>query len=301
MKYVLIGGGVLLAIGLAVTAFLFGKGTSAVPPTATPAPTEETVVEVTPVVVVTAQYIVVTATPAPGETVPFVTNSSWTPAVKCEWLRANFPQTGPAVQEYIAQLANVPRERVASHQYPCTTTDMAYDGGIILGPDEGWTTTFTVLVPQFGAVDAYPGAGFSVPNQTMQIGPETVRAFEGSVTAVRATYWPWLDEAPPIFGVPFIVPAGSAYVSSQTSAAAVPCIQPTDLATQMGWRTVEWADQKYGGLRVELTTSGQLPSMWEALASGRQIKEADVNREMVTGFWTVYPPYACREELGFSK
>ncbi len=235
--------------------------------------------------------VVPTVTPAPvvqTNSATSGTSSDWTPAEKCAWLNANFPQTTEGVQALGAQLASVQTQRVRTHLYPCSGTVTAFDGLIILGPNEGYSGSVTMSVPPNGAIDSYVGASFT--GNTQQIGVDTVRGFDGKVTATTMTYWPWLDENPPV---------GSVTTSNVTTTGQ--CIDPTVLATQQGWRNDGWADQTYGGLRVELTTAGQLPPMWEAVASGRSIKESDVNREMVATVWTVYPPFACRDELGYSK
>lgn len=225
--------------------------------------------------------------PGTGATTTTVAGS-WTPAGKCQWLRANFPQTAAGVQDYLAKLANVPVQRVASHLYPCSPTETAYDGAIVLGPSEGfWNTVFSVNVPNGGAVDTYPGA--TCTGSSRRIGTETIRCVSGTVTALRVTYWPWNDDAPPIS------------VTSTVTTATTACENPQALATRMGWKVIEWADAKYGGLRVELTTGGQLASLWEAISSGKTIKETDTDRSMPAGVYTIYPPFACREELGFSK
>lgn len=285
MRYVI--GGVLAVLALVGAVVLGALVVAPKAPPPTPAPTEA-VVEETPDVVVTVEYIVVTATPASEVQGVSISTGGWTPQVKCTWLKANFPQTTEGVQALGAQLAGVQTSRIRTHLYPCNSTETAFDGFIVLGPNEGYSGSITMQVPTNGAIDSYVGANFSGRNT--QIGEDTIRAFDGTVTGVSMTYWPWLDEDPTV---------GS--VTTSVTVTAGDCIDPTVLATQMGWRNDGWADQKYGGLRVELTSNGQLPPMWEAQASGRSIKETDPNREMVIGFWTIYPPYSCREALGYSK
>lgn len=227
------------------------------------------------------------------------TGASWTPAQKGEWLRANFPQTTEAVQALGARLAGVPTQRVRTHLYPVDSVNTVFDGFIILGPNEGFQGEVTLEVPPNGAVDAYPGARFT--GRTKRIGSETTRALDGTVTGVSMTYWPWLDEDPPI-GQKTQTATDNTKTDAKTAETPKTNVEgPEQLATRMGWKVIEWADQKYGGLRVELSSPGQLPDKWEALASGRTIKESDTNREMVPGVWTIYPPFADREALGFSK
>lgn len=228
-----------------------------------------------------------------------VYGSTWTPAQKCDWLRANFPQTTADVQALGAKLANVQTARIRTHAFPCDLKTTVFDGFIVLGPNEGYHGAVTMTVPKNGAIDSYHGATFSGTN--MEISPpeprgtDTVRGFDGTVTGVSMTFWPWLDENPPSGQTAAPAPQGS------NEPASVSCIQPTKLASDNGWADKGWADQKYGGLRVELTKAGSLPAKWEAQASGRRINEDDQAREMVAGFWTVYPPHACRTELGYSS
>ncbi len=243
--------------------------------------------------------------PNGGGQQPPATGSSWTPAQKCEWLRSNFPQSTSGVQSLGAQLAGVQTQRIATHLYPCDTVNTAFDGFIILGPNEGYNGSFTIAVPAHGAVDAYPGATFT--GRSMQIGSETIRAFDGSVTAQRATYWPWLDENPPTASSSTMPPAQPAAqaIPAATPPGDVQCLDPVTLAMQKKWMKPgdkpNWADTQYGGLRVELKSTDQLPPKWEAISSGRTIKENDTDRTMVIGWWSIYTPYDCRAQYKFSK
>jgi hypothetical protein len=235
----------------------------------------------------------------PGETTMGEVNSSgvWTPAQKCTWLRENFPQTTAGVQALGAQLAGVPVTRIATHGYRCSPDSMAFDGFIVLGDAEGWGESFSLNVPVGGAVDAYQGANCT--GRSDYIGPETdtLRCFDGSVTATRATYWPWLDEAPPTSGVS--MSAGD--LASNSASVTVDCVDPTDLARENGWNYSTQPD-KYGGLQVTLTDNATLPNDWEAIGQGgTRIGEFDSPRTMSTGTYTVYPPFGCRDELGYSK
>ncbi len=248
----------------------------------------------------------------PAAEAPVVSTSEWTPEEKCEWLRMNFPQTTAGVQALGARLGNVDTKRIATHIYHCDASTSVFDGFIVLGPNEGFSGAVTYTVPQNGAIDAYSvacGARYSATPTLINDLPEncddTWRAVEGTVTALRLTYWPWNDDNPPtVAGV--VVPAAAAVEATAVPTAteestALVCIAPDALATEMGWKNKGWADETYGGLRVELTKAGELPELWEAIASGRNIKQDSVEREMVPGFWTIYPPYDCREELGFSR
>lgn len=220
-------------------------------------------------------------------------------ADKCEWLKAHFPQTTASVQALGAKLANVQPNRIATHLFPCDATNTVFDGFIVLGPNEGYSGSFTLEVPDHGAVDSYPGATFSGNNH--RIGAETIRATSGKVTAVRATYWPWLDENPPSAQTGPAPAQPTAAPTTQTQPGNAACVDPTALASSHGWQNLGFADQKYGGLRVQLSGSDTLPSGWEALTSGGGIHESDTNRQMSPGNWTIYPPFACRESLGYSK
>lgn len=211
------------------------------------------------------------------------------PITKCDWLGANFPQTTEAIQAYGASLAGVVPERVRTHVYRCTPTETVFDGLIILGPNEGYSGEFTIAVPANGAVDSYAKATYTGRHELLGAATDTMRAFDGTVTAVTATYWPWLDEAPPISGG----------TSSQTVAGAA-CIDPTALAAQHGW-TYSAAPDQYGGLVVTLTGSDELPADWEANGPTGSIKEFGINRAMSATTYTIYPPYSCRAALGYSQ
>lgn len=218
------------------------------------------------------------------------TTSSWTPEQKCEWLRANFPQTTEGIQALGVQLTGVVPERVRTHVYRCTPETTVFDGLIIVGPNEGYSGTFTIAVPAGGAVDSYAEATYSGTHELLGSATDTVRAFDGTVTAVTATYWPWLDEAPPVSGG----------TSASQPIASGTCMDPTALAAQHNWTYTGTPDQ-YGGLVVTLSNVDTLPADWEAVTQGHSIKEFDVNREMSAGTHTIYPPYSCRAALGYSQ
>ena len=228
--------------------------------------------------------------------------AAWTREAKCEWLRANFPQTTDAVQNLGARLASVPKARIATHLYPCDQTNTVFDGFIVLGPNEGYSGEFTLEVPTNGAVDAYPGAKFSGANH--QIGAETIRGTDGKVTAVRATYWPFNDDNPPKSATTGATTAATAVAT--TAPATGGCKLGSALAAEMGWRLEpnQPADvTKYGGAQVTLDSSSTLPSGWEALTSGQKIAGGDSDRMMLKGTWSVYPPNdgKCRQQLGVSS
>lgn len=167
-----------------------------------------------------------TATPVPTTVSAPSTagaGTSWTPSQKCKWLRNNFPQTDVGVQAYVAALANVPQQRVTLHKYQCEDGTEVYDGGIINGPVEGYNQPFTISVPYPGSVvDAYPGGTFD--GEHFPISASTERLVSGKVTALRATFWAWWDERPPVY----VAPAATA--TPMLSATA--CEGPQDLATR---------------------------------------------------------------------
>ncbi len=230
---------------------------------------------------------------------------------KCEYLKAVVPQErdGIALQELGAALANVPTTRIRVHLYPCGNGELVYDGFIVLGPREGeWYSPVTLTVPVGGAIDSYNEASYT--GTTHRIGQNTIRATDGTVTGVSMTYWFWWDDNPPTSmpaGKTSIAPAAAATTSpvatpvATTAANTLTCEQPATLATREGWTKIGQPNQ-YGGLQVRISTAAQLPLMWEAEGEGgRKIIETDTARSLVAGVWTVYPPYSCREELGFSR
>lgn len=216
-------------------------------------------------------------------------SSSSSPMDKCEWLRQNFPQTTEGIQALGAKLAGVAPERIATHVFRCTPETTVFDGFIVLGPNEGYAGSFSLAVPAGGAVDTYAAAKCTGTSQTLGTATDTVRCFDGTVTAVRATYWPWLDENPPVSGG-----------ASSSTAETTGCVDPKVMATQHGWTYAGSPDQ-YGGLVVTLTSADTLPVDWEAVTQGHTIRESDSNRAMAKGVYTIYPPYADRECLGYSK
>ncbi len=214
---------------------------------------------------------------------------------KCSWMRINFPQTTEEVQALGAKLASVDPKRVRTHVFRCTPTQTVFDGMTILGPNEGWNGEFTLQVPANGAVDSYQAAKYT--GKTELLGPETdtMRAYDGSVTAVTATYWPWLDENPPL------VAADVSTKPAEPVTKTTGCIDPKDLAKDNVW-TYSGTPDKYGGLQVTLTSVGTLSDSWMANGEGGiHIGDSDTIRTMRTGVWTIYPPFSCREELGYSQ
>ncbi len=284
--YFYIGGGVLALVALILLIGWLGFGwfkASAAP--ATPPPTPEVrVVEQTRIVVVEQTMTPAPAAPANPATSGDITG--WKPAQKCEWLSVNVPQgnDGVDLQNFAATLLNVPTERVRVHIYPCPDATTKFDGFILLGPREGpWTSLVTVSVPTHGAVDSYNEATFS--QTPIRIGQNTLRATSGQVTATTFTYWFWYDQDPPIDG----------------SVSPTACQQPSDLVTSFGWTNQGMVDPTYGGLQVELVSTGTLPPLWEAVSSSKTIKETDTDRSMPAGVYTIYSPFSCREQLGYSK
>lgn len=306
---------------------------------------------------ITMAHVPVVNTPPapPPANVPVLGSGGgeWTPASKCEWLRANFPQTTEKIQTYGAKLAGVEPKRIRPTTYDkCEGLDV-FDGFIVLGTNDGFSGAVTLIVPQGGAIDAYArecGAAYefdpALQADKAEVCDDTWRATRGWVQALSMTYWPWNDAAPPPFdgvapaaatATPLatntVAPANPTPNATQTALAQVPviatsttapptivataaatatpvvivtagpeedCTHPKDIAAKMGWTDVEWADEKYGGRRVELKSASTLPLGWEGETSGHSISASDTDRSMVPGFWSVYPPRGkCRAQWGF--
>jgi len=94
-------------------------------------------------------------------------------------------------------------------------------------------------------------------------------------------------------------PQPTATSTGQTNLEQPPCIHPVTLAAQMGWVGRGIVDL-YGGYEVELSANSDLPPLWEANGA-RQIRQLDTDRTMTSGVWTIYTPYACRNEFDFEK
>jgi hypothetical protein len=220
---------------------------------------------------------------------------------KCDWLRANFPQTTEGVQALGAQLAGIDDiQRVATHGYRCEPGSMVFDGFIVLGPSEGWGEPFSLDVPSGGVVDIHTGATCSGNSALIGAETDTWRCYSGTVTAVRATYWPWHDQDPPVSGGVSVQPA--AQVASMESAVGDACVDSVTLATERGWSITGTANT-YGGIVVVVDEDENLPVDWMADGPGDlSIGELDVNRTLKAGTtYTVYPPYSCRDGLGYAK
>lgn len=97
-----------------------------------------------------------------------------------------------------------------------------------------------------------------------------------------------------------VVPAPGAPAPAPAPAPVGGCVQPQTLAGQNGWQVIEWADKKYGGLRVSVPGSAQLPPKWEAIGSGTKVAQDDSSRT-IQGVVSIYPPFACRATLGYSQ
>lgn len=268
------------------------------------------------------------ASAAPGADAPAVDNDltpatggDWDRAQKCEWLKANFPQSTAGVQAYGVALVkahgiDIPAARVRTHIYHCTTTEAVFDGLIILGPNEGFSGAVKVTVPENGAVDGYDpacGAVYSTTpvliNRLPNRCDSTWRVVSGTAQGLSLTVWAFNDGNSLDDGN--VIPAEAATPEVQATVAAtttvedatMACIDPVDLAVQKGWMKAgdkpDWADQKYGGLRVEINTADTLPDGWEAQTSGLKISQNSEDRTMVPDFWSIYPPFSCRAELGY--
>lgn len=333
----LLGGGLVMAIAI----WMFGAAWSVPLPASaapaddpTPAPTEAA----TDVVCVTssdgddicltpADWLVLfekiaevtgTATAADAPAIPAATpaapadsGTTVTTFTKCEYLKAVVPQErdGIALQEYAAALANVPTTRIRVHLFPCNNGELVYDGFIVLGPREGeWYSTVTMTVPAGGAIDSYNEARYT--GTTHRIGRNTIRATDGDVSGVSMSFWFWWDDNPPTSmpaGNTVVAPAAAATTSpmaapvATSAATTLTCEQPATLASREGWTKIGQPNQ-YGGLQVRLSNADELPMMWEAEGENNlKIIETDTDRTLVAGVWTIYPPYSCREELGFSR
>ncbi len=156
----------------------------------------------------------------------------------------------------------------------------------MLGPNEGYSGEFTLSVPEGGAIDSYADATYTGRHEVLGSATDTVRAYDGKVTAVTATYWPWLDENPPV---------------DSSSSLPEGCMTTASLAEELGWDVYDGKVDKYGGLVIEVTSPSKLPDGWVAVTEGKKIDEFDSYRGMKVGFWTVYPPYSCRKALGYSQ
>ncbi|RJQ38147.1 hypothetical protein C4559_02140 [Candidatus Microgenomates bacterium] len=281
-------------------------------PTLTPVPPAPTFTPVPPAPTFTPVPPAPTSTfPPPAPTSTFVPAPPAPPVSvqascidKREWLKRNFPQSTEGVQELGMRMANVQRERVRTHLFPCGG-ELVFDGFIILGPNEGFQGLVSMSVPIQGSViDSHNTATFT--GQTIRLGSDTIRATNGSVTGLSMTFWPWWDENPPksdtnAFRVSGITQPQPIQPAPSTGA-TTGCIRPDQLATQMGWQNQGIDDAKFGGFHVKLSSPDTLPAKWEAIGEGKQhIFENDSNRSMRPGIWTVYAPFECREQLGFSK
>jgi len=123
------------------------------------------------------------------------------PVAKCDWLPRGDVVPPSVIQGYVASLAEdsaggyVPLDRIAVHKYQCFKYEV-YDGAIVLGPDNGFSSVFSMTVPYQGAIiDAYPGAVFQ--GTAKSLSDETVRLTDGYMNGVRGTFWFWNDEDPP--------------------------------------------------------------------------------------------------------
>lgn len=213
------------------------------------------------------------------------------PDAKCLFLQATFPQTTQEIQALGSALADVPTTRIRPEITSCDD-ESAYAGFVVTGPNEADAGTFTLHVPEGGAVDSYAescGAEYSsgdpvlindMPNDC----DDTYRATEGSVTAESATYW-HIDDA------------------QWPQQLDTSCIAPEDMAQVIEAENQGWADQQYGGLRVKTTQQTRLPEGWEALGEeGASIRGDAPDRDMEAGtVWSMYPPFTddCRSKLGF--
>ncbi len=222
------------------------------------------------------------------------TGTDWA-AQKCAWLKHNFPQTTEGVQQLGASLAKVNVKRIRTHLFRCTTADTAYDGFIVLGPNEGYGGNVTMTVPSHGAIDAYLEAKFSGTHTSL--GPDTERALNGTVTGLSMTYWPYLDEDPPTSGssstdsthtMNSTESTDSSKTPTSTNTGSSDCMSVDTLVTQKGWKYYPSKEKqaesvtRYKGAVVKANVQKQdLPEGWEVLTDG-------------SGVSTIYPPKACQ-------
>lgn len=179
----------------------------------------------------------------------------------------------------------------------------------ILGPatcptDIPQIIEFTMVQGNWSQVSEPGGTAFVFQSPDGQ--PRNIRMFFGSLdipgatltgfnqfaNVTAATYRCKLQQPPAV-----VVPAPSAPVP----APVVGCIRPEALASQMGWQNLGFADPQFGGLKVQLNSTGNLPPSWEAIGNGKTIHQNDGDRGMGSGLWTIYPPFGCRSQLGFSS
>lgn len=277
------------------------------PPSNTPNPAPSVVPSVVPSV-----------QPTPGPAVSS-SDAAWR-AEKCVWLRANFPQTTDGVQALGASMAKVSPNRISAEKFVCNpeSRESVFSGFVGLGPREGHPGEFTMTVPQFGVIDSYPvscGAKYSeeptlIGGHNPQVCDETWRAYRGTITALRQTYWAFDDQNPPNRrgGVTPQGPAANPTPAAPAASASIANEQPYGVEELFKRNSIERTTgsggqkvNEYGGLQGKATKQMDLPAKWEATCEkGLDIKENTGNRMIPAGtVCTIYPPYAWRAELGY--
>lgn len=207
----------------------------------------------------------VTTVPVPPISVPGTTTTppaqaqtggQWTRQQKCDWLKANFPQSTQTVQEFGAKATtpNVEPKRIRASSYPCDAAgNGVFDGFIVLGPNEGFGGEVTMTVTPGGAIDAYDvkcGARYSATPRKVAGGKpnpcdDTWRADSGTVTGQSMTYWPWNDEHPPLGltaqgapgpagAAPGQVPAATGTATASPATSPTPTVSPTATIADAG-------------------------------------------------------------------
>ena len=155
-------------------------------------------------------------------------------------------------------------------------------------------------VPSGGVLDAYdPECGAVYSETPVEIGgghsnpcDDSWRATSGTVTAESITYWPWWDQAPSHMGT---VPE-----EGGSGGEAVLCIKTPRMANRLGAEPQGDVDE-WGGLAVNFANPADLPMGWMAQFEGGSVDEFGNERTVPPGFATLYPPYTCREELGYKQ
>lgn len=198
---------------------------------------------------------------------------------------------GGDLQMWAASELGVAVERIRVHRYDCSMSVDILDGFIVLGPNEGHKGLVTATVPDDGAIDSYKDASYT--GTTEQIGANTVRATDGTVTATTMTFWFVNDETFGSNAENNVNDDTGGVSATPTANGEEVCMTGADLAEKEGWELndVQGEDlTRYGGARVNLPPGTELPEGWEAVGD-TTLDEG--------GVFSIYPPTGdCRTELG---